>query len=465
MIISRDLIIVGAGPAGLSAAATASDYGLDVLVLDEQPTPGGQLYRNIERAGKDKMKALGTEYSEGLNLVRKFRNSSAEYIGNAIVWRIDQGGNICFSAAGGSTEINGKNIIIAIGAAERPVPFTGWTLPGVIGAGAVDANFKSSGTIPDGPVVLAGSGPLLLSVIGHMASIGMEISAVLDTTPRGNIMDALPLLPKALRRSDYLLKGVGMLLNLKRSGIKYIKGITGYEAHGTDRLERVSFTTKRNTHSMDSSIFLVHEGIVPRCDFTQAIGLKHLWDPTQRYWYPRINSFGETEMKGIYVAGDGAFVHGGIPATLKGSLAAFDIAKNVKALPLDNNSAAVQKIQKRLSLELAPRPFVDALYKPRPDLYRVSEETPVCRCEEVTAGDIRQAISEGCREPNEIKALTRCGMGQCQGRMCGAALAEIIADDLELDPSDFRPLNIRPPVRNISLSELAQVTLLESKPE
>ncbi len=459
----RDIIIIGAGPAGLSAAVTASGYGLDVLVLDEQPSPGGQLYRNIERAEQDTLKTLGSDYSSGLALVEKFRKSGAEYIGNAIVWRLDPDCNICFSTDGQSTEISGKHIIIAIGATERPVPFASWTLPGVMGAGAVDANFKSSGIIPDGPVVLAGSGPLLLSVVGHMAHLGVEISAVLDTTPRGNILSALPLLPGALRRTDCLLKGVGMLLNLKRSGINYFKGITDYKADGKDCLETVSFKTKNGSQRIDAELLLVHEGIVPRCDFTQQIGLKHLWDPVQRYWYPETNESGATAMNDIYVAGDSAFVHGGIPAELKGSLAALDIAGKLNALSLPEKTDYMVKITKRLSSELAPRPFVDALYKPRMGLYNISDDTLVCRCEEITAGDIRQAILEGSREPNEIKTITRCGMGHCQGRMCGTALAEIIAENLKLDPADLRPLNIRPPVRNISLSELSRVALLEAE--
>ena len=102
------------------------------------------------------------------------------------------------------------------------------------------------------------------------------------------------------------------------------------------------------------------------------------------------------------------------------------------------------------------------MYKPHQGLYNISNETVVCRCEEVTAGDIRQAVEEGCREPNEIKALTRCGMGHCQGRMCGGALAEIIAGEFNLEPEQLRPLNIRAPVRNLSLSELSEVVLLEN---
>jgi thioredoxin reductase len=322
----RDIIIVGAGPAGLSAAITAADFGLDVLILDEQPAPGGQLYRNIERAGENTLKNLGPDYSNGLSLVEKFKKSEAEYQGSTIVWNIEPNGIVSFSKEGRSTQTRAKYVIIAIGATERPVPFAGWTLPGVMGAGAIDANYKSSGTIPDGPVVLGGSGPLLLLVIGHLASLGVEISAVLDTTPKGNMLSALPLLPGALRRSDYLLKGVGMLLNLKRSEINYYKNVTEYIAHGNGQLESVSFTAKGSTHQVDSNLLLVHEGIVPRCDFTKLLGLQHHWDQVQRYWYPETNQFGATKNDAIYVAGDSAFVHGGIPAILKGSLAALDIA-------------------------------------------------------------------------------------------------------------------------------------------
>jgi bacterioferritin-associated ferredoxin len=211
---------------------------------------------------------------------------------------------------------------------------------------------------------------------------------------------------------------------------------------------------------VDSGMLLVHEGVVPRCDFTHLLGVKHRWDEVQRYWYPETDLFGATEIDGIYVAGDGAFVHGGISAGLKGSLAAFDIARRLKVAQANENAPALQRLKRELSLELAPRPFVDALYKPRRDLYRVSDETIVCRCEEVRAGDIRQAIREGCREPDEIKSLTRCGMGHCQGRMCGAGLAGIVAGELSIEPCDLQPLNIRSPVRNLSLAELAEMELL-----
>jgi thioredoxin reductase/bacterioferritin-associated ferredoxin len=460
----RDIIIIGAGPAGLSAAFTAAGYGLDVLVVDEQPSPGGQIYRNIERASEHTMTILGMDYGQGLALIERFRASQAEYLGNAIVWRIDPSGNICFSRKGQSMEINARHILIATGAMERPVPFAGWTLPGVMSVGAVDANFKSSNLLPRGPVVLAGSGPLLLSTAGHLVSCGVAVTAVLDTTPLSNIISCMPVVPKALRRPDYLLKGLGMIVNLQHSGIRQVRGVTEYQAHGSDGLDHVSFKSSSAPGTLAAGVFLVHEGVVPRCDLTRQVGLAHLWDPVQRCWYPKTTTHGRTEIKAIHVAGDGAFVHGGVAAQLKGSLAALDIAASLKALPQQKKNDTARRIKQRLYGELAPRPFVDALYQPRLDLYSLPPDTLVCRCEAVTAGDIRQAIAEGCRDPNEIKAMTRCGMGPCQGRMCGSALAEITADFLKLDTRDLKSLRIRPPVRNISLAELAGLSLLETTP-
>lgn len=458
----HDIIIVGGGPAGLSAAITAAELGLKTLVLDEQPSPGGQLYRNIERVASATVKELGPDYAHGLALVDRFRKSGADYQDGAVVWNIEHDGTVSYSQRGRSSQIRAERVVVAIGATERPVPFAGWTLPGVMGAGAIDANFKSSGSVPAGPVVLCGSGPLLLLVIGHLSSLGVEIGAVLDTTPPGNTLSALSFLSGALRRCDYLLKGVGMLLQIRKSKIPYYKNVTAYKAHGGSCVEEVSFTVKGKEHRLATNMLLVHEGVVSRCDFSMLLGLKHLWEPVQRYWYPQTDRYGATKSESIYVAGDGAFVHGGVPAAVKGSLAVYDIAVKLGKRPQSENSDVIPRLQKELSAELAPRPFVDALYRPRKNLFAVDDDTVVCRCEEVTAGDIRQAVREGCSEPNEIKALTRCGMGPCQGRMCGSALAEITAGEQGLDTELLQPLNIRAPVRNLPLMELSEVELLEN---
>ncbi len=454
-----DLVVIGAGPAGLSAAATAGEYGLEVMVLDEQPSPGGQVYRNIERASPERIEILGKDYLQGRALVDQFRKGTAEYSGNSIVWKIEPEGHLFFSKNDCSREIRSRAVIVATGATERPVPFQGWTLPGVMGAGAVDANFKSSGTVPRGPAVLAGSGPLLLLTAVHLIHLGVHINGVLDTTPTASMLSAARYLPRALKRMDYLLKGLGMLAVLKKSGTTWIRSIQGYAAQGKDRLERVAYRTKNSSGSFDANVLITHEGVVPRFDFTRQLRIPHKWNPVQRYWYPETDPFGKTREDAIYVSGDGAFVHGGVSAALKGRLTVQDIAFRLGAISRRQKIEACRHIGKRLRMEHAVRPFMDEMYRPRPSLYALEDDVLVCRCEGVKVKDIRNALAEGCRDANEIKVLTRCGMGPCQSRMCGMALAEIVARHLDTDPGQIAPLTIRPPVRNLSLSELAEVRL------
>ena len=481
----KDLIIVGAGPSGMAAAVTAKEYGLDVLVLDEQAAPGGQIYRNLDRVPETRFSILGKDYQAGRDLVSRFRLCNADYEPNAIVWKIDPRGRVCFSKGGASREVAAQSVLIATGAVERPVPFPGWTLPGVMGAGAMDANFKSSGIYPQGPVVLAGSGPLLLLTATHLLDLGVKIAGILETTPWKNYGRALGRVGGALRRPGYLAKGLGLVARLKGAGIPWISRVVSYAAHGGadhensaqegDRLQRVSYETSRKKGEFAATSLLVHEGIVPRCDFTRQLSLAHGWDPVQRYWYPKTTPQGRTQELCIHVAGDTAFVHGGVAAALKGELAAIDIAMQLKgpSRNLDRDSGrdldsdlagsaherAAAPVYKKLARELFPRPFVDQIYAPRRELYDLEDDVLVCRCEGVVAGDIRRALAQGYLDINAVKGVTRCGMGPCQGRMCGMALAEIIAEHRGMDPGGISPLTIRPPVRNLSLMELADAQL------
>lgn len=456
-----DLAVIGAGPSGLAAAASAAAYGLNVMLLDEQPSPGGLIYRNIEKVPKSRIELLGTDYTRGKQLVDRFRRSHADYLGESIVWKIEPEGNIFFSRNGNSCEIRTKKIVIATGAMERPVPFPGWTLPGVMGAAALDANFKSSGTIPQGPVVLAGSGPLLLLTTVHLIKLGVEIKAVLDTTPDHSFFRSIRYLPAALKRVDYLYKGLTLLAELKKSGIPLIRGVLNYKALGKEKVESIHYQTKSGSGSFEAKILLCHEGVIPRTDFSRQLHLPHLWNPVQRYWHPQTNPFGKTGEEHIYVCGDGAFVHGGISAEIKGRLAAIDIAYDLAAVTATKRQETLHHLENELRLEHHPRPFIDEMYRPRPSLYKLADDVMVCRCEGVRVQDIRTALDDGCRDVNEIKAMTRCGMGPCQSRMCGVALAEIVADYLDTDPGNIAPLSIRPPVRNLLLSELAEMSFLQ----
>jgi bacterioferritin-associated ferredoxin len=331
-----------------------------------------------------------------------------------------------------------------------------------MGAGGADALYKKTGMVPEGPVALAGSGPLIYAVAVHLGKLGVKISHFLDTTPQLGPVKALDLLPRALGRAGYLFQGLGMLARTWKSAGTVKRGVTRYAAHGGGRLEKISFRCHGRTHEFETQSLIVHEGIIPRWDFARQLHLTHLWEPVQRYWYPRLDPFGRTSEHRIYIAGDGGFVHGAVAAEKKGRLAALDIATDLGHISLHEKEFAIKTVMGALNREIGPRPFIDKAFSPRSGLYGMDDDTLVCRCEEVTAEKIRTAILQGMVLPEAVKGLTRCGMGPCQSRICGPGFMELMAKETGQAPDALSPLNIRPPVRNLNSTELAEMTLLNT---
>ena len=460
-----DVIVVGAGPSGMACAASAASFGLNVLTLDEQPMPGGQLYRHVEQQSAAALNVFGKDYAAGLELVKHFRASKATYLPEATVWQLGDEGTVCFSRHGVSHEVKAKRVVIATGAMERPVPFSGWTLPGVMSAGGADALCKSSGIFPTGPVIMVGSGPLQLLVAQHLARAGVEVSHLLDTTPAKALVGAFPHLLSALRRPFYLCKGVGMLLSTAKTVGKTITGVTSYSVGGKNQVESLTAVCENEEVTIPATTVLVHEGIISRTEFSRQLGLTHSWDSVQRYWYPDVDEYGRASNQKVFMIGDGAYVHGGVAAKIKGELAACALAQELGAISHQLLEEKAAPLQAALRKEISPRPFIDAMYPPRPSLYDLADETLVCRCEEVTAGAIRQAIASGQTTPEMVKAITRCGMGPCQGRMCSVALNEIVAAETQVPIEKVNAPKVRPPVRNLPLGELAKMTLLPAENE
>ena len=313
-IAEYDYTIIGAGPAGMAAAITARKHGLNVLVLDEQPAVGGQIFRNIEGLEKyrnSEYHKLGEEYLSGSKLVQQFRNSGVVYLNGRSVWQIDGDLGIHHVSTIPTDQKSSvpqfcktKYLLIAVGAMERPMPLPGWTLPGVMACTAADVLYKSSGMIPQGKVILAGSGPLLLLIACRLLDAGVKISAFLDTTPRGALIQALPHLPKALRAFGYLKKGLEMLWKLRTSGIPIYTGIQEIEALGNSKLEKVRFKKGMKHPEVSADLLLLHNGVVPNVQITRQLACDHSWYDVQRYWEPIVDDWGNTSMERTAVAGD-----------------------------------------------------------------------------------------------------------------------------------------------------------------
>src|SRR5262249_41505943 len=192
---NADVVVIGAGPAGMAAAVELAGRGVNVTVLDEHPAPGGQIYRNVDAVAQewpDAERLLGVDYLHGRGLTAALSATSVDYRSGATVWQGERAASVAYAKDGRAEVIRARFVIAATGALERAVPVRGWTLPGVMTAGAAQLALKTAGLVPAGRVVLAGCGPLLLLVAGQLAGAGAEIAAVLGTTPVPVYMAAEP---------------------------------------------------------------------------------------------------------------------------------------------------------------------------------------------------------------------------------------------------------------------------------
>ncbi len=462
MTAPADLIVIGAGPAGMASAATAAGLGLSTVVIDEQAGPGGQIYRNTGRSPLAAPDVLGPDYRRGEGLAQALAAAGVTFLTEATVWEVNRQRQIGLSHAAGARMLSARHILLATGAMERPCPIPGWTLPGVMTAGAGQLLLKSAGLIPDVPVVIAGSGPLLFLVAWQYLQVGVEIAAVVETTPRGAYMRALPHLPRALGASEYLIKGLRYIRDLKRAGVRMIAGATALAAEGGEQVDALSFDHGGRRQRIDCGLLLLHQGVVPNVQITRALGCAHDWDELQLCWRPRTDPWGNTEIDGIAVAGDGAGIAGAVAAEHRGRLAALAAAHRLGKLSESERDSQAAEAKAGIARERRVRPFLDTLYRPPEEIRRPADDTIVCRCEEVTAGDIRRMVGLGCLGPNQTKSYGRCGMGPCQGRLCGLTVSEIIAAERGVPVAEVGYYRIRPPIKPIVLGELAALNTGEA---
>ena len=449
-----DVVVVGAGPAGMAAATVVAHAGLKTLILDENAGPGGQVWRAIKSTPVRSQPILGNDYWQGQARLAAFEASDATYLPGATVWSLDRSLESGISANGCARMIKARRVIIATGAMERPFPVPGWTMPGVMTVGGAQTLLKASGLLPEGRVVLAGCGPLLWLYADQLLKAGGQIQAILDTTDRSARAEAAR---HAFRfaRSPYLLKGLRLLASVRRR-IRVIGGISELAIEGGEKAEAVRY--RRGAHQperMPADIVLLHQGAVPNVNLAMAAGVAHRWNEAQLCFAPVVDADGATGVDGIAIAGDGAGIAGAEAAVERGRLAGIAAARALGAAPAKLPEADAAR--RALSKYAGARPFLDALYKPARAFRVPSGDTIVCRCEEVTAQQIIDTLYIGPEGPNQLKSFLRCGMGPCQGRLCGLTVTEIIAATRGVAPGEAGYYRLRPPVKPVSLAEIASL--------
>ena len=459
--------VVGGGPAGMAAATLAAELGLATVLFDEQGAPGGQIYRGVEEVARHRgqdFALLGDDYRQGVGLVDAFRRGGAEYAPNSSVWEVTRERTLGISRDGVATLIAADRILLACGAMERPVPIPDWTLPGVMGAGAAQTLLKSAAIVPDTDTVLAGSGPLLFLVAWQLARAGVPLRAVLLTTPGRQYWRALKHLPRAVRAGPDLWKGLRWIRDLRRFGIPILGGVGNLRAEGDGRLEAVRFVHRGTPQRLAAGLLLLHEGVVPNTQLSLSIGCRHDWDQMQRCWRPATDEWGNTDTEGIAVAGDCDGISGAPAAAHLGRLAALEAAYRLGRLDRSQRDPKAAVERAALARHLRIRRFLEVLFQPAPAVrFPEDDSTVVCRCEEVTAGELRRVIALGCPGPNQAKAFTRCGMGPCQGRMCGLTVSELMAAARGVSVPEVGHYRVRPPIKPVTVGEIAALGGVEAE--
>ncbi|MFF6791780.1 FAD-dependent oxidoreductase [Streptomyces filamentosus] len=448
------LAIVGAGPAGLAAAVTAASLGLSVTLLDAGARPGGQYYRHPDPAlGAERPHALHHDWAA-------FAGREAELRAHERAGRIRHlPGRQVWSVTGSGTDwtvhsrtedtagepVRARAVLLATGAYERQLPFPGWTLPGVVGAGGAQAMLKGGLVLPGRRVVVAGSGPLLLAVAASLAAAGAQVPAVVEAAGYGPYARHSGTL---LRNPAKLAEGARYGGALLRHRVRPLLRHAVVEAHGTGRVEAVTVArldrdwrpVPGTGRRVPCDALAVGHGLVPELSLATALGCatRTAADGTVALVLtPGLR----TSVPGIWSAGETGGVGGAQLALVEGEIAALSVAG--RPVP-----AGLARRRERL------RAFADAMgaaHRPGPGWTGwLREETAVCRCEEVPAGRVREAVEElGATDARTVKLLTRAGMGWCQGRMCGPAVAALAGDG---PAPDRRPLAC--PVRLGQLAEL-----------
>jgi NADPH-dependent 2,4-dienoyl-CoA reductase/sulfur reductase-like enzyme len=452
-----DLAIIGAGPAGLAAAIAAAESGLQVLLLDENPEPGGQIYRGLGASPSSRRRLLGRDYERGDELLSGLRAGNISYLSGASVWMTSRDLEIGVSKDGASRIFSARQILLATGALERPFPIPGWTLPGVLTAGAAQGLLKSSGLVPQGRFVLAGTGPLLWLLASQLIAAKAPPFAILDTTltaARGGVLAALP----SFLGSSYLLKGLRLMRKV-RSKVRVIAGVTELRAAGEGRLQSVAYRTRDGrAETIDVESLFLHQGVTPNINMANALGCDMTWDDVQLCWKPVTDSWGRSSVPGISIAGDGAGISGAEAAACLGRLCGLDAATKLGRITETERERLAASTRKALSGYARGRRFLDLLFQPPATFRRANAETVVCRCEEVTGQQITETVAAlGAVGPNQLKSYLRCGMGPCQGRLCGLTVTEMIASVRDVPPSEVGHYRLRFPIKPVTLAEIASL--------
>jgi D-hydroxyproline dehydrogenase subunit alpha len=419
MSMDTQVLVVGAGPAGIAAAATAATHGRQALLMDDNLAPGGQIWREATTAQQEepddvRRKTLLTLRVSGARIFSGWRVFDAPR--NGILRAIHDSGPEIHTI-----DISYEQLVVATGARERFLPFPGWTLPGVFGAGGLEALARGGFSVSGKRIVVAGTGPLLLPVAAHLRQMGGRVTTVTEQASRRQLA----------RFSTFLSRQPGKLIEglqyrAASGGSRYRPGCWPLAALGTDKIEGVRLTDGQRRWEEPCELLACGFHLVPNTELASLLGC------AMRENAIEVDDVQQTSVSNVFAAGEPTGIAGLESALLTGTMAGLATAgKLEEARALLPRRQKFERFAERLKTAFALRPELLSLAEP---------DTIVCRCEDVTFEALK-----GYEDWNDAKRQTRCGMGPCQGRVCGPATEALFG---------WRPSSVRPPLYPVPLSAM-----------
>jgi thioredoxin reductase len=457
-----DLLVVGGGPAGLAAVVEGAAAGLAAALVDERPALGGQIFKQPGLRVRDPQ-ALGHDHLRGRRLIDAAERAAARIMLRTTTIGI-RGTEVVLVEEGGHARIaTARRVVLAPGAHDRPVVFPGWTLPGVLTAGAAQTIVKTQRVTPGDRVLFAGSGPLALAFPAQLRHYGVNVVTALEAGPPPRPRDVAKIAAAAAGNAGLLREALGYRTELLRARVPLRYGRIVVRAEGTGRVEAVVHAAvdadwrvvPRSEEREEVDTLCIGYGLFPSVELMRLAGCEMRYDEELGGPVVVVDDWMRTTIDGVSAAGDGTGVAGSYAAVGEGRLAALGAALDAGALTRAEAEARAAPIRRRLAAKERFRGALRRMHRIGPGVYELATpDTVVCRCEEVTRAQLDAAI-DATADVNVIKGLTRAGMGVCQGRNCARHVAALVAARHGRTVADVPHATARWPVRPVPMAAFA----------
>jgi len=451
-VLDTDVAVVGGGPAGITAALAAAQTGARVTLVDEYPLPGGQMYRQPPPQFR------GGPRRSGPRLLDALRKSSVAVLSDTLVYGVEDGHELSIYREGaGADQLRARAVVVATGGYDRPIAFPGWTLPGVFTAGGLQALVKGQYVLPGRRVLLAGAGPFLMPVAMALSEAGATVVAVVEATTRRQWLGNAA---RLWRYVPQLRDAIGFQLSLARAAIPYYFGHILVSARGRNAVEGVTIAAVDRQWLPRAGTYRhlvvdcvgVGYGFMASTELARLMGCALRFAVDQDQFFPWHGVDMETSVPGVFVAGETTGIGGAALAQVEGQIAGWGAARHTGQRLTSEHQRELEAARKQRASLQCFADTLNRLFRLRPGVYQLPQpETILCRCEEVSFGDARQAIRHGVTTANGLKGQVRVGMGPCQGRMCSPLVAQLISDERGMSLEQVGTFTPRPPIKPIPL--------------